>query len=91
MKGASYVITNSYHGMALSIIFQKQFLVLPVTGITSFMNERILSLADLFNLNNRIYKDSFDKIFDPIDYNMSNGILANNKDILDKKMLEINY
>lgn len=91
MKGASYVITNSYHGMALSIIFQKQFLVLPVTGITSFMNERILSLADLFNLNNRIYKNSFDKIFDPIDYNLSNGIIAKNKDILDKKMLEINY
>lgn len=91
MKGASYVITNSYHGMALSIIFQKQFLVLPVIGITSFMNERIVSLANFFSLKNRIYTDSLEQVLKPIDYSPINGLISANKTILDKKMAEIEY
>ena len=89
MKDASYVITNSYHGMALSIIYHKQFLVLPVVGITSFMNERVISLADHFSLNNRIYKDSLDQVLQPIDYSLINSVISANKAILDEKMAEI--
>ena len=89
MKGASYVITNSYHGMALSIIFNKQFMVIPVIGLTEFMNERIISLADHFSLNNRIYKDSLDLVLQPIDYSLINSVISVNKAILDEKMAEV--
>ena len=89
IKGASYVITNSYHGMALSIIFQKQFLVIPVIGLTKFMNERVISLADHFSLNNRIYKDSLDQVLQPIDYSLINSVISANKAILDEKMAEV--
>ena len=91
MKDAKYVITNSFHGMALSIIYQKQFLVLPVTGITSFMNERINSLAKSFVLEDRIFKDSLDELFNEVDYSKANKIIEANKELLNSKMSEINY
>lgn len=91
MKCASYVITNSYHGMALSIIYHKQFLVLPVIGITSFMNERIFSLADTLGLKNRIISRNVDEILLPIDYSYVNSVIASNKEILDSKLSQINY
>ena len=91
MKDASYIITNSYHGMALSIIYQKQFLVLPLTGITSFMNERITSLASIVNLQDRMYKESLEELFLPINYHFSRMTIDNNLDTLNKKMSKINY
>lgn len=91
MKDASYVITNSFHGMALSIVYQKQFLVLPVTGVTKFMNERITSLAETFMLKDRIYNGFLEEIFTDVDYSMANRIITVNKDILNRKMSEINF
>lgn len=91
MKDARYVITNSFHGMALSIVYQKQFLVLPVTGITSFMNERINSLAETFFLKDRIFQDSLYELFSEVDYSKAKSIIEANKEILNKKMSEIHY
>lgn len=91
MKDASYVITNSYHGMALSIIFQKQFLVIPVTGLIKFMNERIHSLAEIFSLSDRVYNNSLEQVMKPIDFNPINCLISANKAILDGEMTKIGY
>lgn len=91
LRDSKYVITNSFHGMALSIIFQKQFLVLPVIGITKFMNERIESLAASFSLQNRIYSNNLDEVLLPIDYTCANDVIASNIEILDGNLSKINY
>lgn len=65
---ASYVITNSFHGTVFSLIFNTPFLVIPVCGIVSRMNNRIYDLLDRCNLKDRIYQESLDEIFSPIDF-----------------------
>jgi len=78
---ADFVITDSFHGMVFSIIFNKQFLVIgnKERGLTRFT-----SLLKLLGLENRIItnKDDFqEKITDQkIDYNLINSKL----DILKK-------
>ncbi len=47
LKEAKYVITSTFHGTALSIKFNKQFVVYPGTS------EKILSLLNEFYLNER--------------------------------------
>lgn len=49
-KYATVVITGSFHGTAFSIIFRKDFYVLP----HSIRNSRMESLLNLFNLSNRM-------------------------------------
>jgi len=50
--GAAYVFTNSFHGLAFSINFEKQFYIelLPPPSTT---NARIIELMEKFNLTNR--------------------------------------
>lgn len=56
---AEYVITDSFHGMALSIIFQKKFAVLA-NGTHSRVNARILDLLDLLGLKERAWQKHMD-------------------------------
>lgn len=44
VKGAQKVFTNSFHGMAFSIIFEKEFMVYPLTGNLKTRNDRIREL-----------------------------------------------
>ena len=50
-ENADYILTDSFHGTAFSIIFNKQFISIanPTRGI-----ERFTSLLDLFNISNRL-------------------------------------
>ena len=52
IAGADYVITNSFHGVAFSLIFQKQFFAVipPVRG------SRITDLLNELNIENRLQK-----------------------------------
>lgn len=51
---ADYVVSNSFHGVAFSIIFQKQFFSVGMGERAS----RVTSLLNLLNINERyIYKD----------------------------------
>lgn len=79
IDNAKYVITNSFHGMAMSIIFNKRFMVIPVSGSFSRMNGRIFDTLKHFDLNDRIYKDSFDSITSYIDYSRVNSILESDR------------
>lgn len=68
IKGAEYVITNSFHGTVFSLINHKKFLTIPLVGAYERMNVRIHDLLSKFKLNNRLYRDSLSPIKESIDF-----------------------
>lgn len=63
---AKYVITNSFHGTAFSIIFNREFWVCD----TSVANHRLLSILEKIHLRNRLLKiDNQICMDDEIDWN----------------------
>lgn len=75
MKHASYVLTNSFHGTAFSVIFRKQFAVVPhtVTG------NRVSELLEKLGLGDRWTKtgDQAAKLIEkPVDYSVCEENLA---------------
>ena len=77
---AEYVLTDSFHGTAFSINFNKKFLCELNTDKNN-VNSRLESLFDLLNLKNRTIDSlqKLDKIYDNIDYNNINNILNNER------------
>lgn len=74
-KNAEYVITNSFHGTAFSINFNKQFFT-EMLPDTMGVNSRIEDILDLFRLDNRIITSSDASVIDIlINYNEMNEIL----------------
>lgn len=66
MVNTEYVVTNSFHGTAFSLIFKKQFeTVLPPVA-----QERIVNLLEVLNLNNRIYSAGNPVVDVAIDYSV---------------------
>lgn len=53
MYNAPFIITNCYHGVIFSIIFQKQFSFIPY-GNT---NDKVMDILETFNLQSRILSD----------------------------------
>lgn len=80
LSNAEYVVTNSFHGLSFSLIFNKDFnIVLPKTRTS-----RITDLLDSLQLTDRIVMDDFEDIMNTsIDYSMVNEIL--NRKITDSK------
>lgn len=76
IDNAKYVITNSFHGMAISIIFNKKFLVIPVSSSFSRMNGRITDTLTHLSLTNRVFNVTFDDILHDIDYAEVNKVLS---------------
>lgn len=69
-KNADYIVTNSFHGTAFSIIFEKTFFVEKLKGNTC-TNDRFTSLLSQIGLESRIIElnDNMDINFkDQIDY-----------------------
>ncbi|HEX3038949.1 MAG TPA: polysaccharide pyruvyl transferase family protein, partial [Caproiciproducens sp.] len=65
---AKYIITNSFHGMAFSIIFHKCFFV-GLLKPPSQVNCRLENILDLFHLRNRQIVDGRNDFVDQgIDY-----------------------
>lgn len=62
---AAYVVTNSFHMLAFSIIFQKQFVVF----MHSTRGNRLQNLLDIYTLNDRLYNDNIN-IDAPIDWDL---------------------
>lgn len=54
---SEFVVTNSYHGVAFSVLFRKKFVVFPVEGRHSTMNDRIETLLSRIGLLDRVYRD----------------------------------
>lgn len=82
IKNADYIITDSFHGLALSVIFNKQFYVLcadekKFTRLKSLL--QILSLDDRFILSCEDFIERKEMLTRPINYNKVNEILYNLK------------
>lgn len=88
---AKYVITNSFHGVAYSIIFRKNFLVIPQKGATGTQNIRFYDILKKFDLLDRIYnpnKNLKQQLDTPI--NWSNKEKEINSFIYNSKIFLIN-
>lgn len=67
---ADYVVTNSFHGVAFSIIYQKQFLVFQ----HSSLGARIRNALQIHGLENRVYERGREMDIDlPIDWDRVRG------------------
>lgn len=69
------VITNSFHGIAFSIILEKQFVAFMIEG--SGMNDRIHTLLDKLNLTSRIYTGDANILYQPIEWRTVKSSLDN--------------
>lgn len=54
IKNSKIVITNSFHGVVFSIIFETPFIVVPIEGRLKGMNDRIVTLLESYDLMDRI-------------------------------------
>ena len=68
IKNAKYIITDSFHGTAFSIIFEKQFIFCNGgTGSNRLSRQR--TLLEIAHLTDRAsYPDEYEKIYEEIDY-----------------------
>ena len=74
-KNASYIVTNSFHGTAFSINFNKAFFV-ELLPPPAKVNSRLENILDNFGLRNRqIINGSNDDVFAEIDYSAVNNKL----------------
>lgn len=60
IDNAEYVITDSFHGSVFSLLFSKKFAVIPKVGQYSGMNERLLSLFEMFHIEPRYLTNNMD-------------------------------
>ena len=68
MFSAEYVLTNSFHGTAFSIIFNKKFRIL-LNRNPQHDNGRLLDLLKVVGINSSIVNDNLDDLnFYPVDY-----------------------
>jgi len=75
IKNAEYVITNSFHGTAFSINFNKQFSV-EMLSDKSGVNSRLEDILDIFDLKDRVITTSQPNIIEnKINYEKVNIIL----------------
>lgn len=54
MQQADFILTNSFHGTVFSVIFNKEFAVLPSEGKHIGMNERVFSLLEKTNQSHKV-------------------------------------
>ena len=69
MKNADYVLTNSFHGTAFSLIFEKQFMVIP-HSITGYRATELLDKVGLSSRYKKITTDAVEEMKKEIDYTL---------------------
>lgn len=84
IDNAEFVISNSFHATAFSLIFNKQFVVV---NRKEGINTRMKDLLSIVNLENRMICEEKEEIL-PIDYKRVNVLLENKIDE-SKKYLDI--
>ena len=82
INNAKYIVTNSFHGMVFSLILNKKFLVIPLSGIYSRMNGRVFDLLSELELNDRIYVNDMNILSKNIDYDSINMVINKKKEIV---------
>ncbi len=71
IKNAKFILTNSFHGVAFSLIFEKEFWVYP----HSKRPERVANLLAKLEISNRIIEKNFNtkNMINNLDYSKING------------------
>jgi hypothetical protein len=72
---AEYVVTNSFHGTVFSIIMNKPFYTLPLTGAFEKMNERVETLLNKYGLSDRVGEFSSHILGKKVQYESVNEML----------------
>lgn len=72
VRHAKYVVTNSFHGTAFSIIFRRNFYL----ECSSYTNSRLEHITGMLGLSDRIVKKDDDIIPSAIDYSKNEEKLA---------------
>ncbi len=99
IRGAEYVFTDSFHGLAFSVINHKQFFVFyrKRKDVKQSRNSRIDNILSMWNCENRLISDPLmdwaDKKITPIDYtHVENLISEKRNDSLEylKKAIGVN-
>ena len=74
-KNAQYIVTNSFHGTAFAINFNKEFFVEPLSEAFG-TNSRLTNILDLFGLKDRlIFSEDISMYDKAIDYDNVNKVL----------------
>lgn len=74
IRHARYVMTNSFHGTAFSIVYNKKFLVFPLIRPFHNMNGRIDTLLDKYGLCERKYTGNLNAVKREIAYDKVNSM-----------------
>lgn len=75
IKNADYVLTSSFHGMAFSLIFKKQFLFDLPSNKQEF-GSRLTNLSQISGTQSQIIKSNFEKCnLNKLNYNLINNKL----------------
>lgn len=88
IRDAEYVVTNSFHGMVFSILFNKHFVVLPLADEFSRMNGRLYTVAGKLGLLSRIYDGRLERLSEPIDYAVINESLISLREEIERMFLQ---
>ena len=91
MRNAKYVMTNSFHGTAFSIIYHKPFLVFPLIKPFEKMNDRIETLLEEHRLAERMFKGSYEDIKREIAYDYSDIYLEEKRKMISTKLKAVIY
>ena len=67
VKNADYVLTNSFHGTAFSLIFKKQFMVIPHSA-TGYRATELLDKVGLTSRYKKVTTDAVAEMTKTIDY-----------------------
>lgn len=83
IKNSEFIITDSFHGLALSLIFNKQFFVFcasekKFTRLRSLL--KLLSLEDRYIESIEDFDNRKDSLLKPIDYTHVNAVLKNEQE-----------
>ena len=84
IRNAQYVITNSFHGLAFSMIFNIQFYVELLQN--SDTNARMIELMETMQVSGRLISDTKNKA---IDFSMINQLIVNERRKADKYLRNI--
>lgn len=89
IKNSEYVITDSFHGTALSIIYRKNLKVV-LKNTYKHLNDRLISILDLFQLSECIVDNytTDDKLISKTNYSKSEKIIED--EIAKSKMVLFN-
>lgn len=86
---ADFVVSNSFHGTAFSILLNKQFHVVKNDEKKGLDNSRLRTLLSNFGLENRLIDADAITDTDEIDYNSVGKIIENTRVINTNRLLEI--